>query len=163
MKITLRTILLFLFSLFTVSCKKEEPASFSQYTQISLYYKSVNNSDLLDPAKTGSILAGDIDIYYLKEGIRERVFYNNLDNPENFRIRKDDDGRYYLHLGLSEYPNANNLSTTYIEFNNGALTDTIKAEIVKKKTMIHYEKLWYNSILKFDPASSPFPKIEIVK
>lgn len=150
-------------TLFTLACKKQTSEQFVRFTQISIYYKSTNNVDLLNPANTGSFKAADIDIYYLRNGIRERVNNNNLDDPENFRIRIDDNGRHYLHLGLSEYVTEENLSTTFIEFNNGSFTDTIKAEIVKKNTMVHYEKLWYNNTLMFDPANPAPTKIEIVK
>ncbi len=147
MKSTL-TILMAL-TFFSLGCKKSnQTARFDLEIQTFISVKSAQGADLLNPQNSGSIKADDIDIYYLKDGKKERILNSLADFPENFRIVKNDNGSYSIKLFVSEYPDIKNISTTYIEF-KGRGTDTITAEIVKNPSAVYFTKLWYNSELKW--------------
>ena len=137
------------FTFFSLNCKKSnQPARFALVVHSFISVKSVDGADLLNPQNSGSIKADDIDIYYLKDGKKERIFNSLADFPENFRIVKNDNSRYSIKLFVSEYPDSKSISTTYIEFKDRG-TDTITAEIVKTPSAVYFTKLWHNSALKW--------------
>ncbi|MHB1177585.1 MAG: hypothetical protein ACYCZO_04570 [Daejeonella sp.] len=147
MKSTLVIFLALIF--FSLGCKKNnQSAKFDRSTGIEISIKNAEGSDLLNPQNSGSIKAADIDIYFLKNGEKVRVFDGMMHLPESFEIKKYDNGKYFLNVGLSEYPDNKNISTTYIEFKHRG-TDTITVEIVKKPSVVYFTKLWYNSELKW--------------
>ena len=165
-----KNILPFLTILLLVTgCKKnEETAAFVLSTRVTFSITSVNGTDLLSPQNSGSIKADDIDIFYLKKGVKERVYEANLDSPEHFSILKTEIGNsflkkgiYYFGVMLNEDVNAENISTTYIEI-EGRGTDTITAYISKKPGIVSVQKVWYNGTLKWK-FEDGYPGFELVK
>jgi hypothetical protein len=150
--------------LLMLGCKKKDaPEKFSLAAGIEIHIKSPDGKNLLDPNIPGYFRSEDINIYYLKNGVKERVSDMLMDTPENFRIAESEAGENYLILGVSQNPDQAGISTTYIEFNNGEFTDIVTAEIIKNSSVSYYNKVWYNNELKFDPATMKYPTIEVVK
>lgn len=143
------TVILFTMS----SCKKDS----SDYLNVDIHisYIDKNGIDLLNSSNPNAIKAADIDLYYLKNGIKTRVFDPNMDTPENFKIEYSESQHVYLiKIFINEYYDTNKMSETYIEF--GGRSDTIKASWYanESKSNIHYLNVWYNNVLKIAEGSS---------
>lgn len=162
-------ILTFLISVFfTVACKKNEHIqSVVLETAIDISISNAEGMDLLNPQTSGYIKAEDVNIYILKNGIKEKVFKATADFPENFYIFKVEqeinylkNGTYYLRLFLSETTNAGNISTTYLDIKGH--TDTITAYVENKPGSTVVTKVWFNGDLKYE-ASKSYHTFEIIK
>lgn len=147
----IKNLFIFTFlTLFASSCKKSDhPDQLARSTGVEISFKSESGADLLDPHLADGIKAEDIDIYYLKNGMKVRVYDAMMDRPENFGIEQHDNGTYFMKLFISEYLDAENISTTYIEI-KGHGTDTLLAKMVKKSGVVYFTELLYNGALKWD-------------
>lgn len=128
------------------SCEKSQD---NIKTDIQISYIDKNGIDLLNSSNPNAIKAADIDLYYLKNGIKTRVFDPNMDTPENFKIGYSETQHVYIiTIYINEYYDTNKMSETYIEF--GDRSDTIKASWYanKSRSNIHYINVWYNNELK---------------
>jgi len=124
---------------------------------IAIKYTDSVGTDLLDPSYENSILAAEVDLYYLNEGIKTRVFNPEMDLPENFKIEYSITEKcYILVVFLNEKYDINKFSETVIEFKNRV--DTIRAswDVGKDGNSIIYHNVWYNSELKITEGPSQF-------
>ena len=140
----------------SAGCEKASPGpESSEQVAISLHYdisiKDLKGNDLLNPENEAAIKPKDIDIYYLKGRVKEKVYHPNYDAPENFFIaqKEDGSGQYYMRVFVSDHMNSNSISTTYIEF-DGWGTDTLTAKIHKQGAVTAATIAWYNGDLKID-------------
>lgn len=134
-------------------------------TSYSIFIKDSLGNDLLDP-DNGTISAEDINIYYLQNGEKKRVYNSRYDYPENFRILQTEDGteQYYLVVFANDEANTDSISTTYIEFRKEEI-DTLEAKITEKPGLFIATTAWYNGVLKVDKSiPSKYPmSFEIIK
>lgn len=144
-------ILLCLFSFMSQGCKKgESQISKVNDTFVSISYSDLNNADLLDPDNPNAIKADDIEIYYLENGEKHRVYNATFDLPKNFKIGKSpNDGRYYFSIAVSEIPDKKGVSTTYIEIKDRTV-DTLTTTLYKSESITRVTQAWYNNTLKWD-------------
>ena len=130
-----------------LSCNKENQDNIK--TDIQISYIDKDGNDMLNPLGLNTVKEADIDLYYLKDGIKTRVYDGNMDNPENFKIGYSETQHIYLiTIFINEFYDANKISETYIEF--GDRSDTIKASWYanKSRSNIYYLNVWYNNELK---------------
>lgn len=147
-------ILFCLFSLMSFGCKKKTDTNQVVVdTFVSIAYSNSNegNKDLLDPANPNGIKAEDIQIYYLENGVKRRVYDANSDLTKNFKIGKaPNNDRYYLSVAVSTDLDKTDRSTTYIQVDKLNFTDTLTAEIYKHGSITKVGKVWYNGVFKVD-------------
>lgn len=138
-----------IFSIFFIlnACEKDEPMENVQNI-IHISYTNSSGDDLLDENTVNHIDSSNIDIYYLKEGAKIRVYDENMDLPENFNFFFNQTyDKYFLQIQLSHFV-IDNLSETYIHINEDV--DTIKCEYEIIDNGYSFQKVWYNSILKIN-------------
>jgi hypothetical protein len=129
------------------ACEKDETMENKQNI-IHISYTNSIGDDLLDENTVNHIDPSNIDIYYLNEGSKIRVYDENMDLPENFRIYFNQTyDKYFLQIQLSHFV-IDNLSETYIHINEDV--DTIKCEYEIIDNGYSFRKVWYNSILKIN-------------
>lgn len=153
---------------FAAACKKnEQPDVVVLDTEMDISISNAEGIDLLNPQTSGYIKAEDVDIYILKNGVKEKVFKASADHPENFFIFKAEPtalylnpGTYYMRLFLNTNTNAENISITYLEI-KGHGTDTITAYVSQKPGVTAITKVWFNGDLKWNGDS--YHTFEIIK
>lgn len=104
-------------------------------------------NDLLNPSTVGSFNTGNVDLFYLNNGQKERVYNGNMDYPENFFIFEAN-GQYYMRLFPSEYV-IGNRSTSFIQFNQTDI-DTLTCQLLKSESKAVCTQVWYNDQLVWD-------------
>ncbi|MET4080570.1 hypothetical protein ABIB40_000514 [Pedobacter sp. UYP30] len=135
-------------SFLNLGCKKKACCVIID-TFVSINYVDADNADLLDPTNPNVIKADDIEIYYLENGQKQRVYNGNLDLSKNFKILKTPNSdKYYLSLSVSADLNENGISTTYLEVKKYNFTDTLTATIDKSSSSTRVNKVWYNGAYK---------------
>ncbi len=144
----MKNIVLILSIFFVLNaCEKDEPMENVQNI-INISYTNSIGDDLLDENTVNHIDPSNIDIYYLKEGAKIRVYDEDMDLPENFKIYFNQTyDKYFLQIQLSHFV-IDNLSETYIHINEDV--DTIKCEYEIIDNGYSFQKVWYNSILKIN-------------
>ncbi|NOQ27487.1 MAG: hypothetical protein GQ564_19160 [Bacteroidales bacterium] len=150
-----------IFSIFFIlnACEKDEPMENVQNI-IHISYTNSIGDDLLDENTVNHIDPSNIDIYYLSEGAKIRVYDENMDLPESFKIYFNQTyNKYFLQIQLSHFV-IDNLSETYIHINEDV--DTIKCEYEIIDNGYSFQKVWYNSILKIN-SDNWIEFIEITK
>ena len=112
---------------------------------------------LLDPSTPNAYLASQIDIYYLIDGEKKRVYNSMMDMPENFSIRPHEITNEYL---MNLDPNITGrptTSVTYIQWNEQD-TDTITCEFAVSEQSIITTRIIYNRQEVWSVADAPDPK-----
>lgn len=162
-------ILCCLFSIIVSGCKKnsETPNNvvLDRFVSIAYLNANENNSDLLDPSNPNAIKADDIEIFYLENGEKHRVYNANFDLPKNFKIGKAPNNEYYhLSVAVSTSLDKNNIGTTYIQVNKYNFTDTLTTTIYKSEdgNATRVSKVWYNGVFKVNGMETS-PMFTIVK
>lgn len=143
------------------SCDDEQE-DFVRDVAIEMSISDVKGNDLLNPETTGAFRFEDIDLFYLKNGQKERVYDAYMDNPKNFFIFKSG-SKYYMRLFPNEHIE-NGFATTYIQFNESE-TDTIQCEFAKPPNKnsgyISVFRVWYNGKIVWDGEGSRY--FEVIK
>jgi hypothetical protein len=145
---------LLLFIVFLTSCFSacEKPKTMID-TDIQICYVDKNGNDLLDPANPNGYKESDIDLYYMIDGVKTRVFDGMMDLPENFKFYYSEVFHIY---SLSIFPNdrydANKMSETLIDF--GDRVDTLKVSYHVGDNSLIIHSAWYNNILLADEVHS---------
>jgi hypothetical protein len=112
-------------------------------TNISIHYIDKDGKDLIGTSEM--FKKENIDIYYVINGVAERVNNPSLDLPENFRV-SDESGQRILTL----FPNtSSDVSLTIIEFNK-TIRDTIECKINNNDCGIFCTEVKYNGIIKWN-------------
>lgn len=145
--------LLVIFLLVMAACSLGTEPSIDSTPQpgvdVALYFSDENGDDLLNPAHAEGWNEENIDIFYLIDGEKERVYHSNLDLPKRFKIVHGTEDRYYMLLWLSEHVEDEH-TVTYVEFPNGE-TDTLKIHAEEKSNgVVRADKFWYNEELLFE-------------
>jgi len=125
------------------SCKKSCCIMIDTNITVNLVSKSSEN--LLAPPN-GLTLA-DIDVYYMKDGIKTLYFERHLDASKGFLIDKHSDGQEKLTL----FPtlNKDKFTETMVQFGDLG-TDTIRCEYYKTDNQDIVKKVWVNGKLAWD-------------
>jgi hypothetical protein len=124
---------------------------------IAIRYTDSIGNDLLNPISPNAIKAADIDLYYIIDGIKKRVYDPNMDTPENFKIEYSETLKsYILVIFLNDKYDSNKFSETIIEFGNRS--DTLRAnwDVSENGNSIAYHNVWYNSEMKITEGPSQF-------
>ena len=145
---TMKTFLILtviLFTLFSLSCKKQSESTIQ--TLIPIFYVDKNGNDLLDPTNQNGIKAANIDLYYIINGVKTRVLDNKMAKPENFSIDySETNHKYCLALFVNDKYDSKNTSETLIDFGNRVDTLTTSFNILNDGYTI--QEVWYNHVLK---------------
>ena len=140
MKVLISALLLLL-----TGCIKVGPVNID--TSMILLVRDSSGTDLLHPT-TGKYNASGINVYYLKEGEKQQVYFPHLDAPKGFRIRENELKKNEYLLVLFPYDDLP-LSTTIIQWGQADF-DTITCEITHEGSSRYCTKIWYNQELKWD-------------
>ena len=126
-----------------LSCKKNCCTMIDTGIKINLVSKSSEN--LL--ASPNGLTLADINVYYMKDGIKTLYFERHLAAAKGFLIRKDSDGQETLTL----FPtlNKDKFTDTMVEFGDLG-TDTIRCEYHKTDNQDIVKKVWLNGKLVWD-------------
>ncbi|MEM9831769.1 MAG: hypothetical protein AAF944_14105 [Bacteroidota bacterium] len=126
-----------------MSCQ-EDDIGYNLDTEFRFEMHNTNGESLLNPANSDAFEAHQIDIYYLIEGEKRKVYNGNYDLPENFSIGVDElTDRYVMTLGPNENPNEST-SITFIEWNEDDI-DTVACEFAIGKHYMVTTRITYNS------------------
>lgn len=158
-------LLLFL-GLFMNSCNKEnkEQAKEALYIERIVYIEYVNMDGT-------NILQNDsqIEIYYEKNGIAERVARANLDYGNGYVITNQQDvasngsNELCVKVFSSDYLDNENISKTYIRLGNNQM-DTIQCQFYKSSEAMYIQKIWHNGTPVWDIETADVsPLIRIIK
>ena len=126
-----------------LSCKKNCCTIIDANITISLVSKSSEN--LLAPPN-GLTLA-DINVYYMKDGVKTLYFERHLGASKGVLIHKHSDGQEKLTL----FPtlNKDKFTETLVEFGDLG-TDTIRCEYYKTDNQDFVKKVWVNGKLAWN-------------
>ena len=159
----MKTILsIFILALVLSSCKKEKSNESVFDVGVDITVKSKDGKDLLNPSTQNAYLAQNIKIFYLINGVKEEVFYENYDHPRNFMIYEKD-GVYRMGLTLN-YSSTEAYPITYVQWSENN-TDTLKTEIFRESGIESCKDIWLNNNLvwKNEDYEKGERKIEIIK
>lgn len=100
---------------------------------VQLHLVKTDGTDLLAPGSENYIKKQDITIYHMLGGQKVRMYNANLASPGYFTIHENDtifgsEPKYFMSVLLSSETDANNVSTTIIEYKNRP-ADTLKSTI----------------------------------
>ena len=133
-----------------LSCSSTGPDETFRSTDINFSFVDKNGNDLLRSSHSDKITEQNTDLYFLKNGKKQRAFDDNLDHPKHFFISDEKiSNRYFMRV----FPNiidGQETATTYIEFSD-ASKDTIKVQYKDEPTVV--TKIWYNGELRWDTNS----------
>lgn len=119
-------------------------------------------ADRLDPDHNSSLSESNLDIYYLKDGEKEKVFDGNLDYPKNFKIYySEGEGKFTMMLWPSNHIEEDGNTTTLIEFPDSTV-DTVTMEPTNEDANSAV-KIWYDDQLVWDRNSDNTMPIKITK
>ncbi|MGM0586916.1 MAG: hypothetical protein ACQETE_00735 [Bacteroidota bacterium] len=122
---------------------------------LAIMYQDMQNRDLLNPEHEQSLTEENITIYWLINDEKEKVYFENLDEPKMFSIDyNEDQKKYFIDIDLN-YNFSNDYSVTYLQYPN-AVVDTIKIKGGKNANngMRYFTKLWFNGELIWDTSSA---------
>jgi len=166
-------IFLFIITLIIASPSTTKKASFVYDTVIKIGVTDMDCNDLLNPSNPASFKKEEIKIFYLKQGIVEEVYNENMRAKRNFLIDENDIELWKNLFPNSEYlvrlfPNDSILEEfpiTYIQWNSKN-TDTIKCKYERSAEVIGCSKVWLNGELLWGEGTGDYSKprhIDIVK
>jgi hypothetical protein len=142
-------IILSLLCLFFSSCDKKDCCGIQRDTILEFEIINGEGKDLLNSETPGFYNKDNIEVYYLINGIKEKVFYPNLDNPKQFLVYTVGN-KYVLRLFPNENK-SNNSSITYLELNKSD-TDTVKCIYAINSLVV--EEVYYNDSLVFNGSGA---------
>lgn len=132
------------------------------HAEMLLSFVDEQGNDRLDPDHSIPLSESNLDIYYLKDGEKEKVFDGNLDYPKNFKIYySEGEGKFTMMLWPSNHIEEDGNTTTLIEFPD-ATVDTVTMEPTNEDANSAV-KIWYDDQLVWDRNSDNAMPIEITK
>lgn len=112
-------------------------------TSINIHFIDKDGRDLIGTSET--FKKENIDVYYVKNGVAEKVNNPSLDAPENFLIF-DESGKKVFRL----FPNTeSDVTLTIIGFNK-TIKDTVECKIKNLDCGITCSEVKYNGIVKWN-------------
>lgn len=144
-------IVLILFTLFLAGCHEDPVCCTVIDLGFDLSVTDDQGNDLLDRSNPNGFKEEFINLYYMEEGEKVRVFNGGLDHPKNFFIYKDEQNdKYVMRVFLGgDYP----IGETIIEWNKDQ-SDTFVGEMKKLGgSGIILTKVWYQDDLVYDTKS----------
>ncbi len=160
----MKKFILLLSVIFLSSCRSGgDICCFNYSTSFDIIVKNSEGEDLLNPDTPNSLNTDKIKLFYLKNGVKEEVYYPNLDAPRHYSINLYEDNWYKIHI-LPNGLQSELLPVTYIEWNEND-TDTIMCKIEHLDNAVLLKKLWYNNELKIDFSNPQYSDwvFEIIK
>lgn len=132
------------------------------HEDIGLSFVDEQGNDRLNPDHSSPFTENNLEIYYLKDGEKERVFNGNLDYPKNFKLYiSEGEENSRLQLALSNHVEGDGNTQTLIEFPDGTV------DTVTMKPLNGYansaERLWYDGKLVWEVDSDYTMPVEITK
>jgi hypothetical protein len=146
------------------SCNDKEQAipGVSMNRIFFIEYVSVDGTNILQNDS-------QIEVYYERNGIAEKVERSNLTYPNGFIITSqraaapDSSDELCVKVFPSDYYNDEDISTTYIKLGDYQM-DTIQCQFYRTPNLIYTLKIWHNGTLVWDKqTSSSSPLIQIIK
>lgn len=132
------------------------------HEDVTLSFVDEQENDRLDPNHRSPFTGSNLEIYYLKDGKKERVFEGNLDYPKNFKLDiSEGEGNSKMTLWISNYVEDDGNTTTLIEFPDGTV-DTVTMEPLNDYAN-SAKMLWYDGKLVWEIDSEYTMPIEIIK
>ena len=157
-----KLIALFILGFSLVSCEKNIEGVLID-ANVDLAFRNANGADLLNPSAPNAIKDDDLDVFVLKNGIKNRFYQANLDAPKSFKIFKEGDSPYVMRFYfdvLEENFNGNQV-TQYLRYKDGA-EDVIVAEFnSNRKQNKVIQKVWINGVLRWSSADGNSPVVII--
>jgi len=154
----MKKIYLLLLPLIFSSCEKSKNCCTVVDTAIEIHYVDENGNNWLNQQELNE---NNINVYFMKEGQKEKIFRGNLDQPKMFSVRKNALGEDALGLSPSDYIE-NNKSRTLIEFSS-ADVDTVDCLFNTSNSNMICEEVWYNGKPIWDASQNTPRAVEIVK
>ena len=149
--------------IFLLSCSDDDSVDyFTDDSQIQFSVKNEQGLDLLNPSNEYSYKEDLIDIYWVIDSVKTRIYDANLDLPKFFVISNNSNNEYFFHLFLNTNTDENTRSLTYIKWNDTE-EDKIECEFRKGENYIIRQKVWYNDVLVFNYEENSEPYFEIIK
>lgn len=139
-----------------ISCKKSELNGVAMAGLVTIEYKNNHGANLLDPLTTNAIKAEDIDIFVMRNGVKTRILYNNLRDPENFNIHSTVERGNVMDLYFDMHNESfnNNIITMFIRYKDGS-EDKITGEFnVDWSPSKFIKKVWINDILSWESVNN---------
>lgn len=134
----------------------------SPHEEVLLSFVDEQGNDRLDPNHSSPFTESNLEIYYLKDGKKERVFEGNLDYPKNFKLYiSEGEEHSKMMLWISNHVEEDGHTKTLIEFPGGT-TDTVTMEPLNEPAN-SARKLWYDGELVWMVDSDYTMPIEITK
>ncbi|MBB6611034.1 hypothetical protein H7F15_08300 [Pontibacter sp. Tf4] len=140
------TSLLFVFLLLT-SCKSDDPEKAIVDTKIEMSVKDASGADMLDPTNANGYNAEEIEIFYVVDGVKQKVNNTDMDHPKGFHIFKQGD-TYRIRI----FPNADfhsSFPVTIVKWNE-TNSDTIKCNIERTDNSQICKQVWVNDELAWE-------------
>ena len=135
------------------SCKKVKVSEevIRGFSMNRLFYIAYVNPDGTNILQKDS----QIEVFYEKDGIAQKVVRSNLDYPNGFRITSqrntgpNGSDELCVEVFPSDYYNNENISTSYIKLGDHKM-DTIQCEFNTTPNSIYLTKIWHNGSLVWD-------------
>lgn len=154
----MKKMYLLLLPLVLSSCEKSKDCCAVVDTGIEIKYIDENEESWLNQQ---GLNENNINVYFMKEGQKEKIFRGSLDEPKMFSIRKNDLGEDVLRLFPSDYIE-NNKSRTLIEFSSIDV-DTVDCLFNTSSSNMIIEEVWYNGEPVWNASQNTSRAVEIVK
>ena len=120
---------------------------------VQICYADKNGKDMLDPNTPNAYKESDIDLYYMIDGVKTRVYDGMRDTPENFMFYYLETFHMYsLSIGPNDRYDANQMSETLIDF--GDRVDTLTVSFAVSANSMIVRSVWYNHVLKAEEIHS---------
>ena len=120
---------------------------------VEICYADKNGKDLLDPTTPNAYKESDIDLYYMIDGVKTRVYDGMMDSPENFKFYYLETFHIYsLSIAPNDRYNANYMSETLIDFGDRVDTLTVSYIVSANSRIVH--SVWYNHVLQAEEIRS---------
>lgn len=148
-----------------MSCQEDGVDGYNYDTEFRFEVYNTNSISLLDPTNPSAFQESQIDIYYLVDGEKQKVYNGNLDLPENFSIEVDElTDKYVMVLSPNDEADGST-SATYIQWNEEN-TDTVTCEFARGKEHMITTQIAYNGKEVWSVDGENYPErryFEIIK
>jgi len=156
---TITIAALFVAAIMTTSCKKEKPVNADLDNDIQILLLNESSANLLTPPS--ALSTQNIDIYYMKNGVKTLYYQENLGMPKGIQIFKAADGKERLMMFPVE--SGSEFSETLVKFGDLG-TDTVRCQHYISAQSKRVIKVWVNGDLKWDVTTSPaLREVTIIK
>lgn len=120
-------------------------------SDIKISYRGAVGEDLLNPATKNALKTDEMELFYIKNGVKTKVSDLNTDKSKNLNINYNEALKEYtLDVDLNYEFDEQNMSVAFLEFRGR--TDTIEASWASadRGSCVWYKKIWYNNQLAIE-------------